>query len=199
MIGVQRRIQEQGWSGRVDASSPGAEHAFREFVIDALLSETYTYRHWRNLGRTRSNAQASSIPTRSRWMVAQIEKLRRPECQPPWLHYTSTTSWQCLRTATRHAERHAAMASRVTTLFRRTAGRSSRFEYRSGRARRLPLDQIMFVANHAFIASAKAAGMRTAFVDRQTPVRNCRISRLDSQRFQGKHAQLYRTVTAAAR
>jgi 2-haloacid dehalogenase len=172
-------LKAKGWSGNPNSFVTWWRRThFENSMIDALLHKEHT--PYREIGH-RSVAHVldrSRIPytmDEVRGLVAEIEKL---ECFPEVpealarlqtkykLVVLSNGDPDMLETAKRY---HKVPFDRVISVAEANSFKPHVATYtRAAELLGLPMDQILFVANHAFdCIGAKSAGMRSAFIDRR--------------------------------
>jgi 2-haloacid dehalogenase len=172
-------LAAKGWKG-----DPGAfvtwwrRTHFENSMIDALLGRAHTsYREigHRSVALVLERAGISYDKDEVRQLVGEIEKLRPfPEVPPALerlraryrLAVLSNGDPDMLEAAKPH---HGIAFDRVISVAVANAFKPHVATYaKAAEIMGTPLDQVLFVANHAFdCIGAKSAGMRTAFVNRR--------------------------------
>jgi 2-haloacid dehalogenase len=176
-------LEAKGWKGNPSSFVTWWRRThFESSMIDALLHREHTpYREigFRAVCHVLDRCNLSYTDDEVRGLVAEIEKL---ECFPEVpaalarlktryrLVVLSNGDPDMLETAKRY---HKVPFDRVISVAEANAFKPHVATYtKAAEILGLRMDQILFVANHAFdVIGAKAAGMRTAFVNRrQRPI-----------------------------
>jgi len=172
-------LKDKGWQGRPDALVTWWRRThFENSMIDALLHREHTpYREigHRALAYTLERAGIAHTMDEVRYLVAQIERLKPFPDVPDALMrlksryriaVLSNGDPDMLEAAKSHHQIpfDAVISVAVANAFKPHVATYTRAAEIVGVA----LDQILFVANHAFdCIGAKAAGMHSAFIDRR--------------------------------
>ena len=173
-------LKGKGWSGRPDAFVTWWRRThFENSMIDALLHREHI--PYRRIGEISvdTTLERAGIPhtdAEVSWLVAQIEKLRPFPDVPAamallhkryQLAVLSNGDPDMLETAKRY---HNIPFDRIISVAEAGSFKPDVATYtKAAELLGLPMDQILFVANHAFdCIGAKSAGMRTAFIDRRS-------------------------------
>ena len=172
-------LKSKGWSGRPDAFVTWWRRThFENSMIDALLHREHT--PYRRIGEisvdyTLERAGIPHTEEEVKYLVAQIEKLR-PFPDVPAALARLHTRYQLavlsngdpdmLEEARAH---HGVAFDHIISVATASSFKPHAATYaRAAQIVGLNADEILFVANHAFdCVGAKAAGMRTAFIDRR--------------------------------
>ncbi len=172
-------LQAKGWSGNPNSFVTWWRRThYENSMIDALLHRQHTpYREigHRAVSFVLQRAGIEHTMDEVRALVAEIEKLRPfPEVPEALarlqtrykLVVLSNGDPDMLETAKKY---HGIPFDRVISVAEANAFKPHVATYTMAAERiGLPMDQILFVANHAFdCIGAKSAGMRTAFIDRR--------------------------------
>ncbi len=172
-------LKAKGWSGDPNAFVTWWRRThFENSMIDALLHREHTpYREigHRAVGHVMDRAGISYTKDEVRALVSEIEKLKPfPEVPAALqrLHgryklvVLSNGDPDMLETAKRY---HGIAFDRVISVAEAGSFKPHVATYtKAAELLGLRMDQILFVANHAFdCIGAKSAGMRTAFIDRR--------------------------------
>lgn len=172
-------LRQKGWAGRPDAFVTWWRRThFENSMIDALLHRGHTsYRRIGEIsvGYTLTRAGIDHTAGEVRWLVAQIEKLKPfPDVPAAMdvlrrryrLAILSNGDPDMLEAARAH---HGIAFDHIISVAVAGAFKPHVATYtKAAEIVALPMDQILFVANHAFdCVGASAAGMRTAFIDRR--------------------------------
>ncbi len=172
-------LKSKGWPGRPDAFVTWWRRAhFENSMIDALLQRGHiTYRRIGEISvdYTLERAGIAHTGEEVRYLVAQIEKLRPfPEVPAAMdllhkrykLAVLSNGDPDMLEAARPY---HGIAFDHIISVATAGAFKPHAATYtKAAEIAGVALDEILFVANHAFdCIGAKAAGMRTAFVDRR--------------------------------
>jgi 2-haloacid dehalogenase len=172
-------LKKKGWSGRPDAFVTWWRRThFENSMIDALLQrEHIPYRRIGEISVAYTLERAGIPHTKEEvsWLVAQIEKLK-PFADVPAamdrlrqrykLAILSNGDPDMLEAARAH---HGIAFDHIISVAVAGAFKPHRATYtKAAEIAGVKLDEVLFVANHAFdCIGAKAAGMRTAFIDRR--------------------------------
>jgi len=172
-------LQKKGWSGRPDAFVTWWRRThFENSMIDALLQrEHIPYRKIGEISVAYTLERAGIAHTKEEvsWLVAQIEKLK-PFADVPAameklhkrykLAILSNGDPDMLEAARAH---HGINFDHIISVTSAGAFKPHRATYtKAAEIAGVKMDEVLFVANHAFdCIGAKAAGMRTAFIDRR--------------------------------
>jgi 2-haloacid dehalogenase len=172
-------LQSKGWSGNPNSFVTwGSRTHFENSMIDALLHREHTpYREigHRSVAFVLQRAGIEHTMDEVRDLVAQIEK-RRPFPEVPATLGRLQTRYKLvvlshgdpdmLATARQH---HGIPFDRVISVAEAGSFKSYIVTYtKAAELLGVDLDHALFVANHAFdCIGTKAAGMRTAFIDRR--------------------------------
>lgn len=172
-------LKKKGWTGNPNAFVTWWRRThFENSMIDALLGREHTpYREigHRSVAHVMDRAGIAHTPDEVHALVAEIEKLK---CFPEvpaalaWLQrryklvVLSNGDPDMLETAKRY---HGVPFDRVISVAEANAFKPHVATYRkAAEIMGVAMDEVLFVANHAFdCVGAKAAGMRTAFIDRR--------------------------------
>ena len=172
-------LKSKGWSGRPDAFVTWWRRThFENSMIDALLErEHITYRRIGEISvdYTLERAGIAHTDEEVSYLVAQIEKLKCFPDVPAGMavlhkHYKlavlSNGDPDMLEAARPY---HGIAFDHIISVATAKAFKPHRATYtKAAEIVGLAPEQILFVANHAFdCIGAKAAGMRTAFIDRR--------------------------------
>jgi 2-haloacid dehalogenase len=172
-------LRGKGWSGEPNAFVTWWRRThFENSMIDALLHREHTsYREIgeRSVAFVLERAGIAHTMAEVRRLVAEIEKLRPfPEVPAALarlqtrykLVVLSNGDPDMLETAKQY---HRIPFDRVISVAEAGAFKPHRATYtKAAELMELRLDQVLFVANHAFdCIGAKSAGMHTAFIDRR--------------------------------
>ncbi len=172
-------LRQKGWTGRPDAFVTWWRRThFENSMIDALLHRGHiSYRRIGEIsvGYTLTRAGIDHTADEVRWLVAQIEKLKPfPDVPAAMdvlrrryrLAILSNGDPDMLEAARAH---HGIAFDHIISVAVAGAFKPHVATYtKAAEIVALPMDQILFVANHAFdCVGASAAGMRTAFIDRR--------------------------------
>jgi 2-haloacid dehalogenase len=172
-------LQRKGWSGNPNSFVTWWRRThFENSMIDALLHKEHTpYREigHRSVAFVLQRAGIEHTMDEVRDLVAQIEKLRPFPDVPAALARLQTRyklvvlsngDPDMLATARQY---HAIPFDRVISVAEAGSFKPHVVTYtKAAELLSVGLDQVLFVANHAFdCIGAKAAGMRTAFIDRR--------------------------------
>ena len=173
-------LKAKGWGGKPDAFVTWWRRThFENSMIDALLGKTHT--PYREIGHgavahVLERAGISYTMDEVRALVAAIERLK-PFPEVPAALARLKTRYQLvvlsngdpdmLETARRY---HQVPFDRVISVAEANSFKPHVATYtKAAELIGLPVDQILFVANHVFdCIGAKSAGMRTAFIDRRS-------------------------------
>ncbi len=172
-------LKKKGWSGRPDAFVTWWRRThFENSMIDALLQrEHIPYRKIGEISVAYTLERAGIAHTKEEvsWLVAQIEKLK-PFADVPAameklhqrykLAILSNGDPDMLEAARAH---HGINFDHIISVASAGAFKPHRATYtKAAEIAGVKLEEVLFVANHAFdCIGAKAAGMRTAFIDRR--------------------------------
>lgn len=172
-------LQKKGWSGRPDAFVTWWRRThFENSMIDALLQREHI--PYRRIGEisvdyTLERAGIAHTAEEVSWLVAQIEKLK-PFADVPAamdtlrqrykLAILSNGDPDMLEAARAH---HGIAFDHIISVAAAGAFKPHRATYtKAAEIAGVAMHEVLFVANHAFdCIGAKAAGMRTAFIDRR--------------------------------
>jgi 2-haloacid dehalogenase len=172
-------LKKKGWAGDPNAFVTWWRRThFENSMIDALLHKEHTaYREigHRSLAYVMERAGIPHTMDEVRFLVGEIEKLRPfPEVPAALdrlrtrykLVVLSNGDHDMLETAKRY---HGIAFDRVISVAEAKSFKPHVATYTTAAALLgVPMDRVLFVANHAFdCIGAKAAGMRTAFIDRR--------------------------------
>jgi len=172
-------LKGKGWNGRPDAFVTWWRRThFENSMIDALLHREHTpYREigHRAVAYTLERAGIPHTQDEVRWLVAQIERLRPFPDVPEALARLKTKyrivvlsngDPDMLEAAKPH---HGIAFDAVISVAAANAFKPHVSTYtKAAEIVGVRMDEVLFVANHAFdCIGAKAAGMRTAFIDRR--------------------------------
>jgi 2-haloacid dehalogenase len=172
-------LKSKGWSGRPDAFVTWWRRThFENSMIDALLHrEHITYRRIGEISvdYTLTRAGIEHTDEEVRFLVAQIEKLRPFPDVPAAMarlhkHYKlavlSNGDPDMLEAAKPH---HGIAFDHIISVAAAGSFKPHAATYaKAAEIAGVAVGEILFVANHAFdCIGAKAAGMRTAFIDRR--------------------------------
>jgi 2-haloacid dehalogenase len=172
-------LRRKGWSGEPNAFVTWWRRThFENSMIDALLHREHTsYREIgeRSVAFVLERAGIAYTMEEVRRLVAEIEKLRPfPEVPAALtrlqtrykLVVLSNGDPDMLETAKQY---HRIPFDRVISVAEAGSFKPHRATYtKAAELLGLPMDQVLFVANHAFdCIGAKSAGMHTAFIDRR--------------------------------
>jgi 2-haloacid dehalogenase len=172
-------LKKKGWSGRPDAFVTWWRRThFENSMIDALLHREHL--PYRRIGEISvdTTLERAGIPHTDeevRWLVSEIEKLKPFPDVPAALDrlrgryklaILSNGDPDMLEAARAH---HGIAFDHVISVAAAGAFKPHVATYRkAAEIVGLPMESILFVANHAFdCVGAKAAGMRAAFIDRR--------------------------------
>lgn len=173
-------LKEKGWKGSPNSFVTWWRRThFENSMIDALLHREHTpYREigHRAVAHVMERAGIKHTMDEVRYLVGEIEKLKPfPEVPAALdrlrsrykLVVLSNGDPDMLETAKRH---HKVPFDRVISVAEANSFKPHVATYtKAAELIGVPLNQILFVANHAFdCIGAKAAGMRTAFIDRRS-------------------------------
>lgn len=173
-------LKEKGWSGRPDAFVTWWRRThFENSMIDALLHKEHTpYREigQRAVAYTLERAGIAHTMDEVRFLVAQIERLKPFPDVPAALarlktRYTiavlSNGDPDMLEAARPF---HGIAFDAVISVAVANSFKPHVSTYRkAAEIMGVSMDEVLFIANHAFdCIGAKAAGMRTAFIDRRS-------------------------------
>ena len=173
-------LKNKGWTGDPNSFVTWWRRAhFENSMIDALLQREHTsYREigHRSVAHVMDRAGINYTMDEVRYLVGEIEKLKPfPEVPPALarlqtryrLVVLSNGDPDMLETAKGY---HKVPFDRVISVAEANSFKPHVTTYtRAAALLGLPVDQVLFVANHAFdCVGAKAAGMRTAFIDRRS-------------------------------
>ena len=172
-------LKGKGWNGRPDAFVTWWRRThFENSMIDALLHREHTpYREigHRAVAYTLERAGIPHTMDEVRWLVAQIEQLRPFPDVPEALARLKTryrivvlsNGDPDMLEAAKSAHRipfDAVISVAAANSFKPHVATYAKAAQIVG----VKMDEVLFVANHAFdCIGAKAAGMRTAFIDRR--------------------------------
>lgn len=172
-------LESKGWKGKANSFVTWWRRThFENSMIDALLHKEHTpYREigFRAVCQVLDRCELSYTDDEVRWLVSEIEKL---ECFPEVpaalaklqtkykLVVLSNGDPDMLETAKKY---HKMNFDRVISVAEANSFKPHVATYtRAAELLGLPMDQILFVANHQFdVIGAKAAGMRTAMINRR--------------------------------
>lgn len=172
-------LKAKGWNGRPDSFVTWWRRThFENSMIDALLHREHTpYREigFRAVDHVLNRCEIPHTHDEVRGLVAEIEKL---ECFPEVpaaltklqtkykLVVLSNGDPDMLETAKKY---HKVPFDRVISVAEANSFKPHVATYtKAAQLLGLPLDQVLFVANHAFdVIGAKSASMRTAFINRR--------------------------------
>ncbi len=172
-------LRAKGWGGKPDSFVTWWRRThFENSMIDALLHREHTsYRAIgeRAVSHVMDRAGIAYTPEEARALVAAIERLRPfPEVPAALaklgrryrLVVLSNGDPDMLESAKAH---HGVPFDRVISVAEANSFKPHVATYtRAAEVMSVRRDQVLFVANHAFdCIGAKAAGMRTAFIDRR--------------------------------
>jgi 2-haloacid dehalogenase len=176
---VRPYLAQKGWNGRPEALVTWWRRThFENSMIDALLHQEHTsYREigQRALAHTLQRAGIAFTPDEVRYLVAQIERLKPFPDVPEALArmqrrypivVLSNGDPDMLETA---KEFHQIPFDNVISVACANSFKPHVATYtKAAEIMRVRLDEVLFVADHAFdCIGAKAAGMRTAFINRR--------------------------------
>ncbi len=172
-------LEAKGWKGKANSFVTWWRRThFENSMIDALLHKEHTpYREigFRAVCQVLDRCELSYTDDEVRWLVSEIEKL---ECFPEVpaalaklqtkykLVVLSNGDPDMLETAKKY---HKMKFDRVISVAEANSFKPHVATYaKAAELLGLPMDQILFVANHQFdVIGAKAAGMRTAMINRR--------------------------------
>ncbi len=172
-------LKKKGWSGRPDAFVTWWRRThFENSMIDALLQrEHISYRKIGEISVDTTLERAGIAHTKEEvsWLVAQIEKLKPFPDVPAAMEklhkryklaILSNGDPDMLEAARAH---HGINFDHIISVASAGAFKPHRATYtKAAEIAGVKIDEVLFVANHAFdCIGAKAAGMRTAFIDRR--------------------------------
>ncbi len=172
-------LAAKGWTGDPNAFVTWWRRThFENSMIDALLQQQHT--SYREIGQlsvrqVMDRAGIAHTDDEVRFLVAAIERL---QCFPEVpqalqrlqaryrLVVLSNGDPDMLQAASQH---HGIAFDAVISVAEANAFKPHRATYQmAARKMDVPIDQVLFVANHEFdCVGAKAAGMRTVFIDRR--------------------------------
>lgn len=172
-------LKKKGWSGRPDAFVTWWRRThFENSMIDALLQREHI--PYRRIGEisvayTLERAGIAHTAAEVGWLVAQIEQLKPFPDVPAamarlhkryQLAILSNGDPDMLEAARAH---HGIAFDHIISVASAGAFKPHRATYtKAAEIAGVKMDEVLFVANHAFdCIGAKAAGMRTAFIDRR--------------------------------
>jgi 2-haloacid dehalogenase len=173
-------LKEKGWRGDPNSFVTWWRRThFENSMIDALLHREHTpYREigHRSVAHVMDRAGIAHTKDEVRYLVGEIEKLKPfPEVPAALakLHtryklvVLSNGDPDMLETAKKY---HGIPFDRVISVAEANSFKPHVATYtKATELLGLPMDQVLFVANHAFdCIGAKSAGMRTAFIDRRS-------------------------------
>lgn len=173
-------LKEKGWSGRPDAFVTWWRRThFENSMIDALLHKEHTpYREigHRAVAYTLERAGIAHTMDEIRFLVAQIERLRPfPDVPEALVRLKSRYKIAVLSNGDPdmlEAARpfHGIAFDTVISVAVANSFKPHVSTYRkAAEIMGVSMDEVLFIANHAFdCIGAKAAGMRTAFIDRRS-------------------------------
>jgi 2-haloacid dehalogenase len=172
-------LRDKGWNGRPDAFVTWWRRThFENSMIDALLHKEHT--SYREIGQravayTLERAGIPHTMEEIRFLVAQIERLKPFPDVPDALARLRTRYQTAVLSngdpdmleaakAFHNIPFDAVISVAVANSFKPHVATYTKAAEIMG----VPMDQVLFVANHAFdCIGAKSAGMHTAFVDRR--------------------------------
>ncbi|MDI1283637.1 MAG: haloacid dehalogenase type II [Reyranella sp.] len=172
-------LESKGWKGKANSFVTWWRRThFENSMIDALLHKEHTpYREigFRSVCQVLDRCELSYTDDEVRWLVSEIEKL---ECFPEVpaalaklqtkykLVVLSNGDPDMLETAKKY---HKMNFDRVISVAEANSFKPHVATYtKAAELLGLPMDHILFVANHQFdVIGAKAAGMRTAMINRR--------------------------------
>jgi 2-haloacid dehalogenase len=173
-------LKDKGWKGDPNSFVTWWRRThFENSMIDALLHREHTpYREigHRSVAHVMARAGIEHTMDEVRYLVGEIEKLK-PFPEVPQALARLQTKYKLvvlsngdpdmLETAKRY---HKIAFDRVISVAEANSFKPHLATYtKAAELIGLPLDQILFIANHAFdCIGAKSAGMRTAFIDRRS-------------------------------
>jgi 2-haloacid dehalogenase len=173
-------LKDKGWKGDPNSFVTWWRRThFENSMIDALLHREHTpYREigHRSVAHVMERAGIEHTMDEVRYLVGEIEKLK-PFPEVPQALARLQTKYKLvvlsngdpdmLETAKRY---HKIAFDRVISVAEANSFKPHLATYtKAAELIGLPLDQILFIANHAFdCIGAKSAGMRTAFIDRRS-------------------------------
>ncbi len=172
-------LKKKGWSGRPDAFVTWWRRThFENSMIDALLQrEHISYRKIGEISVDTTLERAGIAHTKEEvsWLVAQIEKLKPFPDVPAAMEklhkryklaILSNGDPDMLEAARAH---HGINFDHIISVASAGAFKPHRATYtKAAEIAGVKMEEVLFVANHAFdCIGAKAAGMRTAFIDRR--------------------------------
>ncbi len=172
-------LKGKGWTGRPDAFVTWWRRThFENSMIDALLQREHI--PYRRIGEisvdtTLERAGIAHTPEEVSYLVAQIEKLKPFPDVPAAMERLHTRyklavlsngDPDMLEAARPH---HGIAFDHIISVAAAGSFKPHVATYRkAAEIAQVKLDEVLFVANHAFdCIGAKAAGMRTAFIDRR--------------------------------
>jgi 2-haloacid dehalogenase len=173
-------LKNKGWTGDPNAFVTWWRRThFENSMIDALLHREHTsYREigHRSVAHVMDRAGIRHTMDEVRYLVGEIEKLKPFPDVPAALARLRTRyrlvvlsngDPDMLEAAKGH---HQVPFDRVISVAEANSFKPHVATYtRAAELLGIPLDQVLFVANHAFdCIGAKSAGMRTAFIDRRS-------------------------------
>ena len=173
-------LAKKGWKGKPDSFVTWWRRThFENSMIDALLHREHTpYREigHRAVAHVMDRAGISYTMDEVRYLVGEIEKLKPfPEVPEALARLRSRYKIvvlsngdpDMLEAAKAH---HRIPFDQVISVAEASSFKPHVATYtRAAALAGVPLDQVLFVANHAFdCVGAKSAGMRTAFIDRRS-------------------------------
>jgi 2-haloacid dehalogenase len=172
-------LKKKGWSGRPDAFVTWWRRThFENSMIDALLQrEHIPYRRIGEISVAYTLERAGIAHTKEEvsWLVAQIEQLKPFPDVPAAMEklhrgyklaILSNGDPDMLEAARAH---HGINFDHIISVATAGAFKPHRATYtKAAEIAGVKMDEVLFVANHAFdCIGAKAAGMRTVFIDRR--------------------------------
>ena len=172
-------LAQKGWSGRPDAFVTWWRRThFENSMIDALLHKQHTsYREigHRALAYTLERAEIAFTQDEVRHLVAQIERLQPfPDVREALARLQTRYKIAVLSNGDPDMLEAAQAFHRIPFDNVISVAAANSFKphvatyTKAAEIMRVRLDEVLFVANHAFdCIGAKAAGMRTAFIDRR--------------------------------
>jgi 2-haloacid dehalogenase len=173
-------LRSKGWTGDPNSFVTWWRRThFENSMIDALLDREHTsYREigHRSVAHVMERAGIAHTTDEVRYLVGEIEKLK-PFPEVPAALARLRTRYKLVVLSNGDPDMLEAARSHHKVPFDRliSVAEANSFKphvatyTRAAELLGLPVDQVLFVANHAFdCIGAKSAGMRTAFIDRRS-------------------------------
>ncbi len=173
-------LRSKGWTGDPNSFVTWWRRThFENSMIDALLHREHTsYREigHRSVAHVMERAGIAHTMDEVRYLVGEIEKLK-PFPEVPAALARLRTRYKLVVLSNGDPDMLEAARSHHKVPFDRliSVAEANSFKphvatyTRAAELMGLPVDQVLFVANHAFdCVGAKSAGMRTAFIDRRS-------------------------------